>query len=88
MDPPTDANARREIRHRGADPGTANTTYPPLPNGSGDPIPLSNWLRDNLYSLGRKLTPKETIERLTGSPEIDPGPYLDYLRDKQAALVT
>ncbi len=55
---------------------------------AGDPIPLSNWLRDNLYSLGRKLTPKETIERLTGSPEIDAGPYLDYLRDKQAALVT
>ena len=37
-------------------------------------VPLSNWLRDNLYALGRKLPPKETIERLTGSPEIDPGP--------------
>ena len=48
---------------------------------------LSNWLRDNLYSLGRKLTPKETLERLTGSSEIDPEPYLAYLRDKQAALV-
>ncbi len=45
---------------------------------------LSDWLRDNLYSLGRKLTPKETIERLTGSPEIDPRPYLDYLRAKVA----
>jgi carboxypeptidase Taq len=54
---------------------------------AGDAIPLSDWLRDNLYSLGRKLTPKETIERLTGSPEIDPEPYLAYLRDKQAALV-
>ena len=50
-------------------------------------MPLSDWLRDNLYSLGRKLTPKETIERLTGSPEIDPAPYLAYLRDKLAALV-
>jgi len=47
---------------------------------------LSGWLRDNLYSLGRKLTPKETIERLTGSPTIDPQPYLGYLRDKLAAL--
>jgi len=47
---------------------------------------LSAWLRDNLYSLGRKLTPKETIERLTGSPTIDPQPYLAYLRDKLAAL--
>jgi carboxypeptidase Taq len=54
---------------------------------AGDALPLSEWLRDNLYSLGRKLTPKETIERLTGSPDIDPEPYLAYLRDKQAALV-
>jgi carboxypeptidase Taq len=47
---------------------------------------LSSWLRDNLYSLGRKLTPQETIERLTGSPTIDPQPYLAYLREKLAAL--
>ncbi len=47
---------------------------------------LSDWLRDNLYSLGRKLTPKETIERLIGSPTIDPQPYLAYLRDKVSAL--
>jgi carboxypeptidase Taq len=55
---------------------------------AGEVLPLSDWLRDNLYSLGRKLTPKETIERLTGSPEIDPGPYLGYLRDKVAALAS
>ena len=30
--------------------------------------------------------PKETIERLTGSPTIDPQPYLAYLREKLAAL--
>jgi carboxypeptidase Taq len=47
---------------------------------------LASWLRDNLYSLGRKFTPKETIERLTGSPTIDPQPYLAYLREKLAAL--
>lgn len=47
---------------------------------------LSAWLAESLYSLGRKLTPKETIERLTGSPAIDPEPYLAYLRDKIAAL--
>jgi carboxypeptidase Taq len=52
----------------------------------GEMLPLSDWLRDNLYSLGRKLTPKETLERLTGSPELDPAPYLAYLRDKAAAL--
>ena len=55
---------------------------------AGDLLPLSDWLRDNLYALGRKLTPKQTIERLTGSPEIDPGPYLAYLGDKVAALAT
>jgi carboxypeptidase Taq len=52
----------------------------------GNLHPLSDWLRDNLYALGRKLTPKETIERLTGSPDIDPAPYLAYLGDKVATL--
>jgi carboxypeptidase Taq len=47
---------------------------------------LSAWLTENLYSLGRKLSPKETIERLTGSPAIDPQPYLAYLREKVSAL--
>jgi carboxypeptidase Taq len=53
---------------------------------AGDVGELSAWLRDNLYALGRKLTPKETLERLTGSPTIDPGPYLAYLGEKMAAL--
>jgi carboxypeptidase Taq len=53
---------------------------------AGELRELSGWLRDNLYALGRKLTPKETIERLTGTAGIDPGPYLAYLRDKLAAL--
>jgi carboxypeptidase Taq len=53
---------------------------------AGELAELSTWLRDNLYSLGRKLTPKETLERLTGSPTIDPQPYLAYLREKLAAL--
>jgi carboxypeptidase Taq len=53
---------------------------------SGELRQLSAWLRDNLYSLGRKFTPKETIERITGSPTIDPQPYLSYLREKLAAL--
>ena len=53
---------------------------------AGELRPLSEWLRANLYSLGRKLSPKETLERLTGSPTIDPQPYLAYLREKAAAL--
>ena len=48
---------------------------------AGEIEELSAWLRDNLYSLGRKLTPKETIERITGSPTIDPQ-RLAYLREK------
>lgn len=50
---------------------------------AGELRPLSDWLRDNLYSHGRKLTPKETLARLTGSETIDPEPYLAYLRAKQ-----
>jgi carboxypeptidase Taq len=47
---------------------------------------LSAWLRENLYSLGRKLAPRETLERLTGSSALDPQPYLEYLREKLATL--
>ncbi len=53
---------------------------------AGDLLQLSAWLRDNLYSLGRKLTPKETLERVTGSDKIDPAPYLAYLGAKLDAL--
>jgi carboxypeptidase Taq len=51
----------------------------------GDFAELHGWLRENLYSLGRKFTPAETIERVVGGP-IDPEPYLRYLRGKQATL--
>ena len=47
----------------------------------GEFAELHGWLRDTIYSLGRKLTPAETIERAVGGP-IDPQPYLAYLRDK------
>jgi len=53
---------------------------------AGELGPLSDWLRDNLYCLGRKLTPKETLERVTGSGALDPQPYLTYLRDKQSGV--
>ncbi|MDH4102842.1 MAG: carboxypeptidase M32 [Thermoleophilia bacterium] len=47
----------------------------------GDFHQLHMWLRENIYALGRKFTPAETIERVVGGP-IDPEPYLRYLRDK------
>jgi carboxypeptidase Taq len=53
---------------------------------AGELRPLAEWLRENLYALGRKLTPKETLARVTGSAEIDPQPYLSYLREKVAGL--
>jgi carboxypeptidase Taq len=44
---------------------------------------LREWLREHLYVLGRKFTPQETIERVTGS-RIDAKPYVRYLREKLA----
>src|SRR5207237_3737691 len=44
---------------------------------------IREWLRTRLYVLGRKFTPQETIERVTGS-RIDAAPYVRYLRDKLA----
>jgi len=52
----------------------------------GEFAPLSEWLRDHLHVLGRKFTPGETLERVTGSAEIDPEPYVRYLREKLAAI--
>jgi len=45
--------------------------------------PLREWLQEHLYRLGRKFTPQETIERVTGS-RIDAKPYMRYLREKLA----
>jgi len=49
----------------------------------GDFSELGTWLRDNLYALGRKLTPKETLQRVVGA-SLDSEPYLRYLRAKYA----
>jgi carboxypeptidase Taq len=46
---------------------------------------LHAWLRTNLYALGRKFTPQETLERVVGSG-IDAKPYIGYLREKLGAL--
>jgi carboxypeptidase Taq len=46
---------------------------------------LHAWLRDNLYRLGRKFTPAETVQRATGEP-ISIGPYMAYLRRKFGEL--
>jgi carboxypeptidase Taq len=44
---------------------------------------LRSWLVEHLHRHGRKFTPKEMLERVTGGP-FDADPYLRYLRDKLA----
>jgi carboxypeptidase Taq len=47
---------------------------------------LRDWLRDHLHRHGRKFTPSETLERVAGTAEIDPEPYVRYLREKLGAI--
>ena len=54
----------------------------------GDFAPLRDWLRANVHRHGRKFTPAETLERVTGSGEIDPEPYVGYLRRKLASTAS
>jgi carboxypeptidase Taq len=53
---------------------------------AGDFRPLYASLRERIYRHGRKFTPVETLERAIGATEIDPQPYLAYLRSKVAGL--
>jgi carboxypeptidase Taq len=46
--------------------------------------PLREWLQEHVYRLGRMYPPQELLRRVTGS-DLDPAPYLDYLRTKFAA---
>src|SRR4051812_39943230 len=48
--------------------------------------PLRDWLREHLHRHGRKFTPSETLERVVGTAEIDPEPYVRYLREKLASI--
>jgi carboxypeptidase Taq len=53
---------------------------------AGEFATLRDWLRENLHRYGRKFTPGETLERVVGTSEIDPEPYVRYLREKLAAI--
>lgn len=48
--------------------------------------PLRDWLREHLHRHGRKYTPAETLERVVGTSQIDPEPYVRYLRTKLADI--
>jgi carboxypeptidase Taq len=51
---------------------------------AGEFAPLRDWLREHLHRHGRKFTPSEMLERVVGTSEIDPEPYVRYLRGKLA----
>jgi carboxypeptidase Taq len=46
---------------------------------------LLKWLRTNVYRHGRKFTPNELMERVTGRP-LTPGPWIAYVRQKFGVL--
>jgi carboxypeptidase Taq len=52
----------------------------------GDFAPLRDWLREHLHRHGRKYTPAETLERVSGNSQIDPEPYVRYLRTKLSGI--
>jgi carboxypeptidase Taq len=47
----------------------------------GDFAPLREWLREHVYRYGSIYPPRELLRRVTGS-DLDPEPYLGYLRAK------
>jgi carboxypeptidase Taq len=49
----------------------------------GEFSPLREWLREHIYRHGSRYPPQELLRRLTGS-DLDPEPYLEYLRSKFA----
>ncbi len=51
----------------------------------GEFLALREWLRQNLHQLGRKFTPKETMEKVVGGP-IRVSPYIRYLTAKAADI--
>jgi carboxypeptidase Taq len=52
----------------------------------GDFATLREWLGENVHTHGRKFFPGEILRRATGS-ELDPKPYLAYLKQKYGSAV-
>jgi carboxypeptidase Taq len=53
--------------------------------GRGEFGPVLGWLQENVYQHGRKFTPNELVERVTGR-QISPKPWIAYVREKFGAL--
>jgi carboxypeptidase Taq len=52
---------------------------------AGNYAPLKDWLTNNIYVHGRRFGRDELLQRITGR-NLDPKPYVKYLRDKYTAL--
>ena len=65
----------------------AHSTHPEIDSEieQGEFSSLHRWLRENIYHHGRKYTPSELVERVTGGPIIIE-PYIRYLRTKYGEL--
>lgn len=66
---------------------SAVAAHPTIPTeiAKGEFQTLHNWLKDNIYQFGRKLTANEVTEHASGQAmSIDP--YMSYLRGKYGAL--
>ena len=48
--------------------------------------PSATGCASTCIGYGRKFTPGETLERVVGTSQIDPEPYVRYLREKLAAI--
>ena len=46
---------------------------------------LREWLSENVYAYGKKLTPPKLVEAVTGGP-LSPGPFLKYVRRKYGEI--
>ena len=66
---------------------SAVSAHPEIPAEitAGEFGTLHGWLKEHIYQHGRKFTPPELIERVTGGP-LRIEPYIAYLRTKYGAL--
>ena len=51
----------------------------------GEFAPILGWLREKIYSQGRRYTPKELVRRVTGGG-MDPRPYVEGLKRKYSEV--
>ena len=51
----------------------------------GEFAPILGWLREKIYSQGRRFTPKELVRRVTGGG-MDPRPYVAGLKRKYSEI--